>query len=164
VNFGVNARIVFVISVAKSVSDFLAARRLFQEYAAGLGIDLSFQNFAQELENISTIYGKPDGCLLLARQDNEIVGCVGFRPFDVDVCEMKRLYVRPSARGTGIGRQLVTELIYKVRAAAYRTIVLDTLPSMPEAQSLYRSLGFRITEPRGFSPFRALVYMQLDLG
>jgi len=149
--------------VAVSTFEFTEARALFQEYAAGLDVDLSFQNFAQELQDIATMYGPPDGCLLLARKDNELVGCVGFRPCGADVCELKRLYVRQGARGTGIGRQLVIELLYKARAAAYRTVVLDTLPSMRKAQALYRSFGFRVIPTRHVPPVEGMVYMQLDL-
>src|SRR5437588_8147024 len=98
-------------------SEFEEARRLFREYADSLGVDLCFQNFEQELENIRDIYGPPGGCLLLARSNDSIIGCVAFRRFNEAVCEMKRLYVKPSARGANVGRDLTVELIHRARRA-----------------------------------------------
>ena len=139
------------------------ARTLFREYAAGLGVDLCFQNFEHELENIRSVYGAPDGCLLLARLNNGTAGCVAFRRFEDDVCEMKRLYVKPSARGMNLGRSLSVEIIRRARSAGYRRMVLDTLARLQAAYSLYRSLGFREIRPYYVNPLEGVVYMELDL-
>jgi ribosomal protein S18 acetylase RimI-like enzyme len=148
---------------AKTDSEFGEARILFKEYATELGVDLSFQNFDHELENIADVYGSPAGCLLLARAAGTIVGCVGFRLFNNGTCEMKRLYVRPSARGTKIGRGLTEELIRRARAAGYRKMLLDTLKSLEAAHSLYRLLGFRKVPAYYTNPLDDIVYMELDL-
>src|SRR5438093_8026553 len=96
-------------------SEFDEARGLFQEYAGDLGVDLCFQNFEQELEKIRDIYGAPSGCLLLARRNDSIIGCVAFRRFNDEACEMKRLYVKPAARGVNVVRDLTVELIHRAR-------------------------------------------------
>jgi putative acetyltransferase len=140
-----------------------AARRLVREYAATLGVDLCFQNFERELENFDRDYAAPKGAFLLAAEGGGYVACVGLRQFADEVGEMKRLYVTPAARGTGLGRQLVERLIAVARELGYRNLVLDTLPSMKEAQGLYQSLGFKPTAAYRFNPVPGSTFLRLDL-
>jgi len=148
---------------ATSTDNYTAGRILIEEYAATLGVDLCFQNFLEEIENLSKIYGAPRGCLLLARVNGECIGCVAVRYQGDAVCEMKRLYVQPQYRGTGIGRHLAESAIRCARQLNYSRIVLDTLPSMTEAQSLYGSLGFREVEGYYANPLRGVRYLVRDL-
>ena len=141
----------------------MEARSLFEEYAKTLDIDLGFQNFATELEQLRVMYAPPRGCLLLAHRGEAIVGCVALRPFEGDVCEMKRLYVRPAARGLEFGRELAKSVIERACTAGYRRMVLDTLARLKPAHSLYRSLGFREVAPYYANPIEGAVYMELDL-
>lgn len=151
------------IVAAESAGDFSIARELFDEYAHELGVDLCFQNFASELANLGTMYSAPAGRLLLARGDEQIVGCVGVRRLSVSACEMKRLYVRAIARGLGIGRRLAMASIEAARELGYETMQLDTLSTMAAARDLYRSLGFGECAPYYANPLPEVRYMKLDL-
>ena len=141
--------------------DLVQVRSLFSEYATC--IDLSFQDFARELATLPGEYAPPNGCILLAREETEAVGCVALRRISEDICEMKRLYVKPTFREKSIGRKLSESVIGEARARGYRIMKLDTLPSMREALRLYESLGFRKTTPYRFNPINGAVFMQLDL-
>lgn len=140
-----------------------AVQALFREYADGLGVDLSFQRFDEEVAALPGLYAPPRGRLLLAIRDTVLVGCVALRPLADERCEMKRLYLRPAARGTGLGRKLIEALCTEARVAGYRTILLDTLPTMAAAQTVYRGLGFVPTTPYTFNPVADVQYLVLDL-
>ena len=140
-----------------------AARTLFQEYQEALGVDLSFQSFATELETLPGEYASPRGRLLLARDEDAVAGCVAMRPLTSDTCEMKRLYVRPRFRAEGLGRQLAERVIAEARSAGYRRMYLDTLPSMADAQRLYERLGFRDVPPYRHNPIAGTRFLAVDL-
>jgi ribosomal protein S18 acetylase RimI-like enzyme len=139
------------------------ARRLFREYQEGLGVDLSFQDFAFELATLPGAYASPRGRLLLAQDGSRVVGCVALRPLTNDACEMKRLYVRPGNRASGVGRQLVDRVIEEARAVGYARMLLDTLPTMASAQRMYERLGFRDVPPYRRNPIERTRFLGLDL-
>jgi putative acetyltransferase len=141
----------FHIECATTREDYDIGRNLFQEYAASLSIDLCFQRFSAELAAIDSMYGPPSGELLLAHVKAELAGCVAIRRYaddDPRTAELKRLYVRETARGLGLGRALVEAALARAEALGYSRVVLDTLPEMQSAQAIYRALGFvEIAEP-----------------
>jgi ribosomal protein S18 acetylase RimI-like enzyme len=124
-----------------------------------LGVDLCFQNFSEELASLRELYGPPRGCLLLARANGELAGCVAVRDKGASVCEMKRLYVKPQHRGAGLGRRLAESVIGHARQLGYARMVLDTLPTMSEAQFLYASLGFLEIEGYYQNPLSGVRYL-----
>ena len=131
------------IRLAESSGDIDTLRKLFREYQTLLGVDLCFQGFEAELEGLPGDYAPPGGRLFLASNDGVPAGCVALRALAGSRCEMKRLFVRPAARGLGAGRALVARIIEEARALGYAEMVLDTLPMMAEAQHLYQAFGFR---------------------
>jgi GNAT superfamily N-acetyltransferase len=139
------------------------ARELFREYVASLGVDLSFQGFENELRDLEHIYAAPRGVLWLAWQDNISIGCVGVRALSAQDGEMKRLYVRTAARGTGLGRTLAMRAIEWARAHGYRRLCLDTLQQMSAARALYRDLGFQDIDPYYPTPLAGTAFMALEL-
>ena len=149
---------------ANSQEDFDRARTLFEEYAAGLGISLCFQNFDDELNSLPGKYAPPDGRLLLATEGAELAGCIALRKLAPGVCEMKRLFVRPAFRSKGLGKVLVDAIIAEARHIGYQQMRLDTLPGlMDRAIALYQSMGFIEIEPYYPNPVAGAKFMQLDL-
>jgi putative acetyltransferase len=156
------------IEQAFSEDKIAKARELFPEYAKALSVDLCFQDFARELQELPGKYAPPAGRLLLAYYNDtdaseHLAGCGALRPLSTEVCEMKRLYVRPEFRGRGIGRALTLALISAAHEIGYRALRLDTLPEMREAHKLYEELGFRAIAPYYENPVEGVRYLELDL-
>lgn len=140
-----------------------AVRALFEEYAAELGIDLCFQNFAEELMTLPGAYAPPRGGVWIARVDGRDAGCVALRPLDTEAAELKRMYVRRAWRGHGLGRRLGRTALDFACTAGYRAVCLDTLSGMTEALALYRSFGFRPTCAYCHNPLPDTAWMALEL-
>ena len=159
------ANLVMHIFQANTQEDVDHARSLFEEYAAGLGISLCFQNFDRELANLPGDYAPPDGRLLLAIEGDQLAGCIAMRKLEPGVCEMKRLFLRPAYRGKGLGRLLVNSIIDEARKLGYTHMRLDTLPGrMDQAIALYQSIGFVEIEPYYRNPVKDAKFMELELG
>lgn len=149
---------------AEGPDDLAAARRLFQAYADWLAVDLCFQGFTEELATLPGAYAPPAGRLLLAKAGGDAIGCVGLRPLEPGICEMKRLWVEPGFAGVGIGRALAERIIAEARAIGYERMRLDTIaPRMPTAQRLYASLGFREIPAYYHNPLDGVVMLELVL-
>ena len=159
----------FEILQASSAAHIEAARSLFNQYAASLNFSLCFQSFEQELASLPGDYAPPDGRLLLAFVKAEAVGCGALHRLadgesNGDICEMKRLYVQPGQRGSGIGLALAERLIREAGEIGYRAMRLDTVPSaMAQAVKMYRNLGFREIPPYRRNPVPGAIYMEMVL-
>jgi len=137
-----------------------AVRELFREYEASLNVDLCFQGFEEELATLPGKYSRPNGGIWLAVDGDRIAGCIALRPLDAERAEMKRLFVRPSFRGSGSGRKLAEQVLTEAAAAGYLSVCLDTLPTMTGAIALYRSLGFVEIEPYYSNPVKGALFME----
>ncbi|KAE8392296.1 putative GNAT family acetyltransferase [Aspergillus alliaceus] len=167
----------FRITPARTADHIEAAKVLFKSYAEWLGIDLTFQGFASELQSLPGQYAAPQGELLLAYSAEDVpIGCVAVRPLkksssaerqdlsdDGKHCEMKRLYVSPEARGTGLGKVLVNSIVQRARDLGYRELRLDTLPWMAGAIQLYKRVGFVEIAPYYETPLEGTLFLGLDL-
>ncbi|PKO90663.1 MAG: carbonate dehydratase [Betaproteobacteria bacterium HGW-Betaproteobacteria-10] len=138
-------------------------RQFFRNYAAWLGVDLSYQNFDQEMASLPGAYVAPEGRLFFAEVDGRPAGCVGVRPFSDGMCEMKRLYVDPAERGHGVGKELALAAIKAAKTIGYRKLMIDTLPSMRMAVKLYRELGFLEAPAYYQTPVEGTIFLALDL-
>ena len=149
---------------ASSPVEIAQVRELFREYEAWLNLDLCFQNFEKELAQLPGAYASPSGRLLLAFEDNELAGCVALRRLDDNVCEMKRLFLRPQFHGRGLGRELAERIIEEGRAIGYQKMRLDTLSEqMGSAIRVYRALGFQEIAPYYKNPVPGALFMELLL-
>jgi len=149
---------------AEDARALAAVGTLFQEYADGLGVDLSFQGFDRELRGLPGAYAPPGGALWLARRGGHAIGCVALKALEPPlVAEIKRLYVRPEGRGLGLGRRLAEAAIDHARGLGYARLRLDTLPGMGQAQALYLALGFRAIAPYRFNPVPGAQFLELAL-
>jgi putative acetyltransferase len=152
-----------MIRSVSSPEELETIRLLFREYAASLRFDLCFQNFEQELAELPGSYALPQGRLLLATVAEQPAGCVALKPLSDGACEMKRLYVRGAYRSSGLGRTLAERIIDEARNLGYKTMRLDTIPTMAAAVALYRSLGFRDISAYCFNPIAGALFMELRL-
>jgi ribosomal protein S18 acetylase RimI-like enzyme len=151
------------IALAYSKEKLPIVRELFTEYANSIEVDLCFQGFSKELAELPGAYAPPQGRLFVAYAAGMPLGCVAIRKIGEGVCEMKRLYVRPSARRTGLGRQLTRLVIDAAKEIGYQKMRLDTLASMTPAIALYESLGFQRITPYYHNPSGCAVFMELRL-
>jgi ribosomal protein S18 acetylase RimI-like enzyme len=149
---------------AGSATEIAIIRQLFLEYADSIETDLCFQGFQQELATLPGKYVPPEGGLWLAMGGDQPVGCVALRKLEEGIGELKRLYVRPAFRGSGLGRRLTEIVLVAARNCGYGLVRLDTLASMKAAIALYESLGFRRIGPYCYNPEESAVYMEIVLG
>lgn len=138
-------------------------KQLFLEYTQSLDIDLTFQDFGTEFKTLPGKYAPPDGVLILALVDGKEAGCIALRKISESICEMKRLYVRDEYRRLGIGKKLIIIMLEEATKIGYQYVRLDTLPTMKNAQDLYRKFGFYDIEPYIYNPIKGTRFMELKL-
>jgi len=147
--------------------EWALTREIFLEYASTLQVDLCFQDFDRELADLPGEYSPPRGALLLAWVDGQLAGCCALRPLDAsdyaNAAEMKRLYVRASHRGQGLGRMLTEAILDAARHASYSCVLLDTLDDMESARALYEDLGFYEIPPYYHNPYAGAHYLKADI-
>ena len=154
----------FGLSQAESAPQIAAVRELFLEYANSLNFSLCFQSFEKELAGLPGDYAPPEGRLVLATLDSDPAGCVALHKLEEEICEMKRLYVRPAFRGKGLGRILAERVVADAKEIGYKRLRLDTVePVMRGAVAMYRKLGFREIAPYRSNPIEGALYMELEL-
>jgi GNAT superfamily N-acetyltransferase len=151
------------IITADSENDIKNVRELLLEYGRLRNFDAALGDYDLELANLPGEYSQPQGCLLLAFYHDKPAGCVAFRKIDDGICEMKRLYVKADFKGKKIGYALVHEIIKKAFETGYKIMRLDTHPWMKDAESLYRSLGFKEIEAYRYNPIKGAKFFELDL-
>ena len=154
----------FDVTQAESPEQIAAIRELFLEYSHSLSFSLCFQSFDEEIAGLPGDYAPPEGRLILVTFESQAAGCVALHKLDDEVCEMKRLYVRPQFRGKGLGKALAERVINEARAIGYKKLRLDTVePVMRTAVAMYRQLGFREIAPYRSNPIEGALYMELEL-
>lgn len=148
---------------AALAGDLPEVRAMVREYVDWIGLDLAFQEIDPEIDGLPGEYAPPRGALLVAAGSDRRLGLVGLRPWDGTICEMKRLYVRPEARGRGLARRLILALVDEARRLGYTRMHLDTLPMMRDAQALYEALGFADIAPYYDTPIAGTRFMSRKL-
>jgi len=148
---------------AESTLQIEEIRKLFREYQRFLNVDLCFQSFEEELASLPGKYSPPKGSLLLAVENEKFIGCVALRKLEDNICEMKRLYVKPEYRGKGFGKVLAEEIIEEAKKIGYSFMRLDTLTKLNKAMNLYRTLGFKKIKSYYSNPLDEVVYWELEL-
>lgn len=153
-----------IIRLKETGFDLTALKQLFQDYLTFLEIDLTFQNFQQELDQLPSKYAPSHrGQLYLAQYEGQFVGCAGLYQFSETIAEVKRVYVDPNYQGKGIGRALMEVAIADAKAFGYEQLYLDSLKRLGNARRLYEKLGFVEIPPYNVNPYDDVYYMALDL-
>jgi GNAT superfamily N-acetyltransferase len=143
--------------------DMADVRAMMREYVDWIGLDLAFQEIDAELDGLPGEYAPPRGALLVTADGDRLAGMIALRPLGAEVCEMKRLYVRPAARGRGLARQLILRILDEARRLNHAEVRLDTLPMMGGAQALYEALGFIDIPPYYDTPIETTRFMSRRL-
>ncbi|MEM6345930.1 MAG: GNAT family N-acetyltransferase [Bacteroidota bacterium] len=141
-----------LIEAAVNPQQIERVKILLKFYGALRNHDAALGNYQAELDSLPGKYAAPKGCLLIAHEGNQAVGCVAFQALSESICEMKRMFVLPDYQGQKIGFRLVERLVAEARLAGYQIMRLDTHPHMHRAAKLYQSMGFYAIERYNQNP------------
>lgn len=148
----------------KSKNEYEIAASLFKEYASQIVIDLEFQNFNKEVENLEDQYSRPEGVIyIIYNLENLPIGCFGIRKLENSICELKRMYLKEDYRGLGFGKKMMEKAIEAGKEMRYQKMRLDTLSTMNTAIGLYKSVGFYEIESYCFNPIETAKYFEINL-
>ena len=153
----------FKIITVHTETEYAAASALFKEYAEWLNIDLSFQNFEEELLQLKEMYSEPTGGIFLLQQGEELIGCVAIRKKGEGIAELKRMYIQPDIRKAGAGTMLLEKALTAAKELGYQIIRLDTLATMTPAINLYKKHGFYEIDPYYFNPETNAIFFERKL-
>ena len=152
-----------LFKVAETPQEFAEGANLFQQYANFIDIDLSFQDFNDELKTIEKQYSKPQGTLLIAYDGTKAIGCVALRKWDNEIAELKRMFVLQEYQGHKIGQRLLQQILAIAQELRYKKVRLDTISNMKAALKLYRLYGFYEIPAYRFNPIQETIYMEKSL-
>jgi len=154
---------VYRVKRATFPQDLDTVLAIYREYISTTSADLAFQNNEQDFLQLAQTYSSPESQIFLGLDEKQILGCAAFKRYTEDICEMKRVYVRPQARGLGLGASLVKQIVQQAREAGYKKICLDVLPEFESAYHLYQSLGFKPHPAITQNPVLGTRYLALTL-
>ena len=150
----------FEFIIANSDENYQQAARLFEAYAAWLNIDLGFQHFEAELLQLKKMYAAPDGGIILCKNGDEYIACVGIRKLSDSEGELKRMFVLTKYQGKGIGDELLNQALLLAKHCGYDSVKLDTLNTMTPAMKLYEKNGFKQIAAYYHNPIDTAVYFE----
>lgn len=153
----------FSIRQAEFPIDEKLVLSIFDEYIASAPVSLDYQNNEQEFMLLACKYSPPNGIVYLVLMEDDVVGCAAFRRVDDDVCEMKRVYVRPTMRGHQLGEKLIQALLKSAKEYGYKRMCLDVLADFETARRLYEKLGFESCDPVSYNPIPGTHFLGRDL-
>ncbi len=148
---------------AEFPQDAAAVLDIWREFVDSPSVSLDYQGNEEEFADLPGKYAAPEGRVLVAERHSKLVGCIAFRKVNSDICEMKRLYVRPEGRGLGLGLQLTRRLIAEAIEVGYAEMRLDVLAEFENARAIYESLGFAPADPISFNPLPGTSFLGLAL-
>lgn len=149
--------------LASSPKEFSDARKIILDYVEWLGMDLSFQNFEAEISDLAKMYSTPHGGLVLAYDEDRVIGIAGIRCFEGETGELKRMFVSEAYRHAGVGKKILEQSIALAKALKYKRVRLDTHDSMQAAIKIYKSFGFEEIDPYRYNPHEGIKFFELAL-
>jgi putative acetyltransferase len=142
--------------------DERAVQNVVQSVLSEFNLEFDLDSQDSDLLDLSASYFDRGGCFRVIVEGDHIVGCGGLYPLATDECELRKMYVLPSVRGQGLGRELLVQLLEEARRRGMRRVTLESHSLLAAARSLYTSVGF-VEVPHEHPSPRVDVAMELVL-